>query len=116
MVYSKILELINGIPRTVDLSTNTFSVQGLQINASTGGGSITQAAHATTTTYSIVWPQAQAASSGYVLTNDGSGNLSWAATSSPLVFSDSLVNTGGTLTLVNDSASPGASEYYGTNG
>ena len=36
--------------------------------------------------------------------------------SSPLVFTDSLVNTGGTVTLVNDSASPTASQYYGTNG
>ena len=116
MVYSKILELINGIPRTVDLSTNTLATQGIQINAATGGGSITQAAHSSTTTYTIVWPQAQAAMSGYVLTNDGSGNLSWSATSSPLIFSDSLVNTGGTVTLVNDTASPGASQYYGTNG
>ena len=30
-------------------------------------------------------------------------------------FADSVVNTGGTVTLVNDSASPGASKYYGTN-
>jgi hypothetical protein len=35
---------------------------------------------------------------------------------SALTFSDSLVNTGGTVTLVNDSASPGNSKYYGTNG
>ena len=115
-VYSKILELLNGIPRTVDLSTNTLAVQGLQVNAATGGGAITQAAHSSTTSYTIVWPQTQAASSGYVLTNDGSGNLSWAAAASPLTFSDSLVNTAGNITLVNDSASPGASQYYGTNG
>ena len=31
-------------------------------------------------------------------------------------FADSIVNTGGTVTLVNDSASPSASEYYGTDG
>lgn len=31
-------------------------------------------------------------------------------------FADSLVNTAGTVTLVNDSATPGASKYYGTNG
>lgn len=115
-VYSKILELLNGIPRTVDLSTNTLVTQGYVLNAATGGGAVTFAAHSTTSSYSLVWPQAQAAMSGYVLTNDGSGNLSWSATSSPLVFSDSLVNTGGTVTLVNDTASPGASQYYGTNG
>ena len=37
-------------------------------------------------------------------------------TPTPLVFSDSLVNTSGTVTLVNDTASPAASQYYGTNG
>ena len=31
-------------------------------------------------------------------------------------YADSIVNTAGTVTLVNDSASPGNSEYYGTNG
>lgn len=30
-------------------------------------------------------------------------------------FADSLVNNSGTVTLVNDSASPGDSQYYGTN-
>jgi len=34
---------------------------------------------------------------------------------SALTFADSLVNTGGTVTLKGDSASPGASKYYGTN-
>jgi len=90
--YSKILELISAVPRTVDLSTNTLSVQGLQINAATGGGSFTQAAHSTTTTYSVVWPAAQAGGSNYVLANDGSGNLSWIASASGSVTSVS-VNT-----------------------
>lgn len=36
-------------------------------------------------------------------------------TPTPLVFADSLVNTSGTVTLVNDTATPGASQYYGTN-
>src|SRR6202000_2262742 len=31
-------------------------------------------------------------------------------------FSNSLVNTGGIVTLVNDNATPGNSKYYGTNG
>lgn len=35
---------------------------------------------------------------------------------SSLIFSDSLVNTGGTVTLVGDTASPTASQYYGTDG
>ena len=79
-------------------------------------GYIQQSVPAVTTSYSLVWPSAQAASSGYALINDGSGNLSWAPAASALVFSDSLVNNSGTVTLVNDSASPGASQYYGTNG
>jgi hypothetical protein len=35
---------------------------------------------------------------------------------SSLVFADSLTNSGGIVTLTNDSASPGDSKYYGTNG
>jgi hypothetical protein len=34
---------------------------------------------------------------------------------SSYTFSDSVVNTAGTVTLVGDSATPGASKYYGTN-
>jgi hypothetical protein len=98
-IYSKVLELISGVARTVDLSTNTLSVQGLQINAATGGGSITQAAHATTTTYSIVWPAAQAAGSNYVLANDGAGTLSWIASATGSVTavtaSGALSSSGG---------------------
>jgi hypothetical protein len=86
-----------------------------ELNGSTSGN-FSQFASAVTTSYSITWPAAQAASSGYVLTNNGSGILSWAAASSPLAFADSLVNTAGNVTLVNDTASPGASSYYGTNG
>jgi len=32
---------------------------------------------ATISTYSVVWPSAQAGGSGYVLSNDGAGNLTW---------------------------------------
>lgn len=34
---------------------------------------------------------------------------------SPVTFADSLVNTAGTVTLVNDSASPGNAKFYGTS-
>ena len=34
---------------------------------------------------------------------------------SALTFADSLSNSGGTVTLANDSATPGASQYYGTD-
>jgi len=48
----------------------------LELNGSTSG-EISQFASASTTSYSLTWPAAQAASSGYVLINDGSGNLTW---------------------------------------
>jgi Repeat of unknown function (DUF5907) len=35
---------------------------------------------------------------------------------SSYTFSNSIVNTAGTVTLVNDNATPGNSKYYGTNG
>ena len=37
-------------------------------------------------------------------------------TPTPFTFSDSLVKVGSNVTLVNDTATPGASQYYGTNG
>jgi hypothetical protein len=40
--------------------------------------------------------------------NNGGGGTSY-------TFSNSLVNTSGTVTLVNDNATPGNSKYYGTN-
>lgn len=50
----------------------------LGLSGSTSG-LISQFASASTVSYSIHWPAAQAASSGYSLTNDGAGNLSWSA-------------------------------------
>lgn len=50
---------------------------------------------------------------------DASGNLidsGSACNASSLTFADSLVNTAGTVTLVNDSVSPAINSYYGTNG
>ena len=55
------------------------------------------------------------AGSGISVTPSGS-SIQITNTGSSYTFADSLVNTGGTVTLVGDTASPGASEYYGTNG
>ena len=74
-IYSKLLSLINGASRTVDLSTNTLSLGAAQLNGATSG-SLTQHAFGTTTTYSITWPAAQGGASSF-LENDGAGNLSW---------------------------------------
>jgi hypothetical protein len=118
MNYTKLLSLLNAYPTTVDFSipSNTLELGGgLQFDGSTSGN-VLLTASSSTTSYTLVWPPAQAGGVGYVLANNGSGVLSWEPTSSLLTFADSLVNTGGTVTLVNDSASPGASQYYGTNG
>lgn len=42
-------------------------------------------------------------------------DYSWGAVGTSLIFADSIVNTAGTVTLVNDSATPGNSKYYGTD-
>jgi hypothetical protein len=55
------------------------------------------------------------AGAGITVTPAGQ-NITIAATGAELTFADSLVNTAGTVTLKNDSASPAASSYYGTNG
>ena len=83
-------------------------------------GIVAQFASATTTSYSVIWPAAQAASAGYTLVNDGAGNLSWGPgggsgsvtsvalflPSSVFNISGSPVTTTGTLTgsFVNQSA------------
>jgi hypothetical protein len=42
--------------------------------------------------------------------------LATSAKESPLIFQQSLSRSGNTVTFVNDSATPGNSKYYGTNG
>lgn len=54
----------------------------------------------------------------YVCTDNSTGAAVWQQVTSggsSYTFADSLVNTAGTVTLVNDSASPSASQYYGTD-
>ena len=58
------------------------------------------------------------ATSNSTLTTLSSLSLPYAqltGTPTPLTFSDSLVETGTTVTLVNDAASPTSLQYYGTN-
>lgn len=79
--FSKFLEIINGTPKTVDLSQAasvlTLGQGGLQFNDGSTGDFVMKAASSIPSPYTIIWPAAQAASSGYVLTNDGTGTLSW---------------------------------------
>lgn len=91
--YSKLLSLISGADRTVDFSLagNILELggSGLQMDGSTSGH-VSISASATTTTYSMIWPPAQAASSGFVLSNDGTGVLSWVSASAGSVSSVAL--------------------------
>lgn len=60
----------------------------------------------------IAQAAASASQNGYL------GSSDWSAFNSKqsaLAFTDSLVDTAGTVTLVGDSATPGASQYYGTD-
>jgi hypothetical protein len=60
-----------------NMSYNAGSTGNKLAISGTTSGAITQIASAITTSYTLIWPAAQAATSGYVLTNDGAGNLSW---------------------------------------
>lgn len=91
--YSHFATLIHGVERGVDLSTNTLAVGSLQLNGSTSG-TLTLTPAAVTTSYSVIWPAAQA-SGAQVLSNDGSGNLSWSSASSGTVTSVSVTSANG---------------------
>ncbi len=96
--YSTFSALVNGAQRSVNLSTagNILELggSGLQMDGSTSGH-IVISASATTSTYSIVWPAAQAASSSYTLSNDGTGVLTWVPLSTGAVTSISVNSTNG---------------------
>src|ERR1700761_3011499 len=64
--------------------------------------------------FSSTFPGVVTASGGGT-TNFLRADGTWAAAGSALTFSDSLVNTSGTVTLKNDTATPAASSFYGTN-
>lgn len=82
------------IGKGTDNSTrkNAFKVtnDGIMSLYGATSGLFSQTAAVTTTSYSVFWPNAQGAAST-VLTNDGSGNLSWAAATAS--------NTAATITL-----------------
>ena len=89
--FSKLLSAINGFSHTVDFSlpANVLEIGSMQMDGSTSGHVVISAS-AVTSTYSMIWPTAQAASSGYVLTNDGTGQLSWSAAAATGVTSVAL--------------------------
>lgn len=105
--FSKLLSLINGANRTVDFSqaSNTLELSGIQMDGSTSGHLVISAS-ATTSTYSIVWPAAQAASSGYTLSNDGTGVLTWVPASTGSVTSVSVATANGLAGSSSGGATP----------
>ncbi len=95
--YSKLLSLINGRQQTIDFSNinNILTLGGgLQLNGSTSGN-IQFTAPSIVTSYSVVWPAAQATSSGYTLSNDGTGVLTWVPASSGSVSAVSINSANG---------------------
>lgn len=80
-----------GIKTFQSATTTTFVLNG------STSGTLTMSANAVTTSYALIWPAAQA-SGTQVLSNDGSGNLSWASAAS------SGVTTVGTIDSQSKSA------------
>lgn len=93
---------------TPSISTTTGSLTEATSSVLTITGSNTLFANTT-----IQVTQSGATTSGYLSTTDWN---TFNNKQSSLTFAQSLVNTSGTVTLLNDSTSPGTSEYYGTNG
>ncbi len=67
--------------------------------------------------FSTIGARIPVGTDGQVLTANSSQALGveW-ETPTTYTFADSLVNTGGVVTLVNDTATPGVGQYYGTDG
>lgn len=77
----------------------------LQMNGFITGGTLTVSANPATTTYSVFWPISQGAATT-VLTNNGSGTLTWATPAANGAFVQSGNSFGTTATLgTNDSNS-----------
>ena len=89
--FSKLISNINAFNHTVDFSlpANVLEINSMQMDGSTSGHVVISAS-AITSTYSMIWPSAQAASAGYILTNDGTGQLSWSPASATGVTSVAL--------------------------
>jgi hypothetical protein len=107
-VTSAIQTQLNGKQATLtfgNFTDSTSGADGIVVIGGTGavigsGTSISQA-------------QSSASANGYLGSSDWN---TFNSKQSALTFSDSLINTSGTVTLVGDSPAPTASQYYGTNG
>ena len=100
----------------------SFGNSAFQVNAITPNTTFIQFAGPNSYTFSpplsltgntVSISQATTSTNGYLSSTDWN---TFNSKQSALTFSDSLVNTGGTVTLVGDNPTPAANEYYGTNG
>lgn len=104
-INSDLLPSANGT-RSLGSTTLTYLAswqQSMKLRGSTSG-TLTQAANATTTDHTLTWPATQGGAST-VLTNDGSGNLTWGAG----------VSAFATNWIVGDGATKVATHNLGTN-
>lgn len=76
--FSKFLELANGRPQTIDLSSasNALAVAFMQLLGSTSG-TLTHQAAATTTSYGLIWPAAQGTANQVLAQSGTPGTLAW---------------------------------------
>jgi hypothetical protein len=89
---------------------------GNQTGTNNSGNILLRIGTSTATRGQLQFQDGSEGTTGYVWTStDTLGSGHWAPRGSSYTFSDSLVNTSGIVTLVNDSVSPSASQYYGTN-
>lgn len=108
-IISKLLAISNGASRMVEMSQQTLSIGSVQINGLTSGNVTVKSASTIVSPYTLTLPSAQG-SAGTVLTNDGSGGLTWGAasiTTGNLTESTSsiLTITGGTNAVVGSGTS-----------
>jgi ethanolamine utilization microcompartment shell protein EutS len=92
---------VQGTSLTVGVAGTTG---GSVVLAGSAAGTFTENVPATVTTYSVTWPAAQATAAGQVLTNNGSGVLSWASPGGGAFFAQGGNSFGATATLGTNDA------------
>jgi len=99
---------------TYNSTTGVFNIPNYAFGSVTSIGTTAPITGGTiTSTGTIGITQATTSTDGYLSSTDWN---TFNGKQSALTFSQSLVNTAGTVTLVSDTASPGNNKFYGTDG